>query len=118
MTTEGQHLNMNTLSELKEIMQKDYVLLLNTFMHDSVAKLDSIKAAADQGSASELRESAHSFKGSSSNMGAVRLAILSKEIERRAKENRLAGVESLVENLQDEYKIVRQLLQHELRKLH
>lgn len=117
MTT-GQHLDMNTLSELKEIMEKDYVLLLTTFLHDSVAKLDSIKVAADQGSASELRESAHSFKGSSSNMGAVRLADLSKEIEDRAKQNRLAGVESLVVKIQDEYKIVRQLLQDELRKLH
>ncbi len=118
MNTEGQHLDMDALSELKEIMNQDFVTLLETYLNDSLGKLELIVAAVDQGSATELRESAHSFKGSSSNMGALRLASLSKDIEDRAIENRLAGVELLVADMQDEYKIVQQLLQKELSKLY
>ena len=79
MSNEGQHLDMATLSELKELMADEYVVLLETYLNDSAGNLDSIEAAVTQGSAVELRESAHNFRGSSSNIGAVRLATLSRK---------------------------------------
>lgn len=116
--TEGQHLDIEVLSELKELMDKEFAVLLETYLSDSVNKLQSIKAAVDQGSASELLESAHSFKGSSGNIGAIRLANLSKNIEDRAREDRLGGVEVLLADMWDEYQIVQQLLKDELRNPH
>ena len=118
MSNEGQHLDMATLSELKELMADEYVVLLETYLNDAAGNLDSIEAAVTQGSAVELRESAHNFRGSSSNIGAVRLATLSGDIEQKAIANQLSGVDLLLTDMLDEYKIVQQLLQDELSNLH
>ena len=63
--------------------------------------------------AMQLMNAAHSFKGSSSNMGAVRLAELCHELEQRAKQKNLAGIEKLVEKIDGEFAIIRPLYEAE-----
>lgn len=66
------------LATLKDIMGNDYSLLVDTYLGDSEHRLAQIHSLPNGRS---LREAAHSFKGSSSNMGAVCLAAYCGQLE-------------------------------------
>ena len=100
------HLDCDVLSALQEIMGDGYPDLLDTFLTDSEERLSLLHQADD---AERLGAAAHSFKGSSSNMGAVRLAALCHELEQHAKQKNLAQIEKLVQNIDSEFAIVRPL---------
>lgn len=104
------HLDPNVLSALQEVMEDEYPELLDTFIRDSEERLKLLQNYAD---AMQLRDAAHSFKGSSSNMGAIRLAELCHELEQRANQKSLAGIEKLVGEIDGEFAIVRPLYEAE-----
>ncbi|MGF6109772.1 Hpt domain-containing protein [Pseudomonas sp. ADAK2] len=104
------HLDRDVLSALREVMEDEYPTLLDTFIADSEERLLVLRKAED---AAQLMNAAHSFKGSSSNMGAVRLAELCNELEQRAKDKHLAGIEKLVGEIDGEFAIVRPLYEAE-----
>lgn len=60
------HIDHKVLSDLREVMEDGYLQLVQTFLDDSERRLGQLHAAK---SAEELGAAAHSFKGSSSNMG-------------------------------------------------
>jgi len=104
------HLDRDVLSALQEVMEDEYPVLLDTFLCDSEERLNLLREAAD---ADQLGATAHSFKGSSSNMGALRLASLCDELEQRAKQKSLAGIEKLVGEIDGEFAIIRPLYEAE-----
>ncbi|ANI61775.1 HPt (histidine-containing phosphotransfer) domain-containing protein [Pseudomonas sp. PvR086] len=104
------HLDRDVLSALQEVMEDGYPELLDTFLSDSEERLSLLRKADD---ADRLGATAHSFKGSSSNMGATRLAELCHELEQRAKEKKLEGIEALVGEIDGEFAIVRPLFEAE-----
>ncbi|MFT4711905.1 MAG: HPt (histidine-containing phosphotransfer) domain-containing protein [Candidatus Azotimanducaceae bacterium] len=107
-------LDSEMLSDLKDIMEEDYAVLLETYLADAIVRLDSIDAAACEQNSSNLMESAHSFKGSSLNIGASRLAGLSSNVEILAKEERLEQALPVIAQLHEEYEAVKTLLEQEL----
>ncbi|MGV8886525.1 MAG: Hpt domain-containing protein [Pseudomonas sp.] len=104
------HLDRNVLSALQEVMEDEYPTLLDTFLADSEERLCILRNTED---AEQLMNAAHSFKGSSSNMGAIRLAELCNELEQRAKQESLAGIKELVGEIDGEFAIVRPLYEAE-----
>jgi len=104
------HLDHNVLSALQEVMEDEYPALLDTFIVDSEERLRLLRKADD---AAQLMNAAHSFKGSSSNMGAIRLAELCHELEQRAKQRSLSGIEQLVGEIDGEFALVRPLYEAE-----
>jgi HPt (histidine-containing phosphotransfer) domain-containing protein len=104
------HLDRDVLSALQEVMEDEYPTLLDTFLADSEERLCVLRKAED---AAQLVSTAHSFKGSSSNMGAIHLAELCHELEQRAKEKSLDGIEILIGEIGGEFAIVRPLYQAE-----
>lgn len=60
------NIDHKVLSDLREVMEDGYPQLLETFLEDSERRLSQLHEAKD---AAELGLAAHSFKGSSSNMG-------------------------------------------------
>jgi HPt (histidine-containing phosphotransfer) domain-containing protein len=104
------HLDRDVLSALQEVMEGEYPTLLDTFIADSEERLRVLRKADD---AVQLMNAAHSFKGSSSNMGATRLAELCNELEQRAKDQQLSGIEKLVGEIDGEFAIVRPLYEAE-----
>lgn len=109
------HLDRDVLSTLKEVMEEGYLELLDTFLNDSEARLRVLHEARD---AEKLGATAHSFKGSSSNMGAIRLAELCGELEQRAKQPSLGGIEKLVNEIDSEFAHVRKLCREEREGFH
>lgn len=86
-----QHLDEQALQELKVIMGSDFPLLVRTFLNDSLQRITAITAALDCGDAEALRRAAHSFKGSSGNLGALQLAELCRQLEERGRDGDTGG---------------------------
>ena len=100
------HMDPKVVSALRDVMEGGFEDLLDTFLSDSEERLDQLRSTHE---AHDLSLVAHSFKGSSSNMGAIRLAHLCGQLEERAHKKQLAGVEKLVIEISDEYQMVRRL---------
>lgn len=109
------HLDRDVLSTLQEVMEDGYPVLLETFLADSEERLRQLHKAED---AKQLIATAHSFKGSSSNMGAIRLAELCQQLELQAKELSLGGIETLVAKIDSEFAIVRPLYEEARKRSH
>ncbi|WP_219856421.1 Hpt domain-containing protein [Pseudomonas capeferrum] len=91
-------------------MEDGYLQLLETFLEDSEHRINQLHGAKD---ASELGMTAHSFKGSSSNMGAAALAELCRQLEERVRQQPLCGIEDLIHRIDLEYLEVQRFYQGE-----
>ncbi|MBM7868332.1 PAS domain-containing protein [Heliobacterium gestii] len=74
-----------------ELDPDDLQTLYHTFLQDTPARLEALKAAHDQGDLQELRFLAHYIKSGSGNLGACRLMGICAELEQLAKKERLDG---------------------------
>lgn len=107
------HLDDAVLAVLQDVMEGEYPVLLDTFVADSEERLRLLHQAQAEGNAQELRLAAHSFKGSCSNMGAVLLASLCKELEDAGRRETLERAPALIEQIEREFAIVRILFKTE-----
>ncbi|MFJ2282638.1 Hpt domain-containing protein [Pseudomonas sp. NPDC087803] len=105
-----QHVDREVLDALREVMEDSYPDLLDTFLADSESRLHQLQKTAD---VKVLAEVAHSFKGSASNMGAVRLATLCQELEADAKGKSPAEIVKLVADISYEFAEVRPVYEDE-----
>lgn len=105
------HMDAAVLESLREVMEADYPLLLETFVSDSQARLARMSELAPDAEA--LAQAAHSLKGSSSNMGALRLAELCRDLEARAKQMNVAQIDRLLAEIGLEMNIVQRLYEAE-----
>jgi HPt (histidine-containing phosphotransfer) domain-containing protein len=104
------HVDRDVLSALQEVMEEGYPDLLVVFLADSEERLKVLRTAD---SAARLVETAHSFKGSSSNMGAFRLTELCRQLEQQAKDLPWAAVQELVGEIDREFADIRPLYEAE-----
>lgn len=107
MTSASNHLDVNALNELKEVMGDEFSLLIETFLNDSVTRVESIQQALDSDDADQIRRAAHSFKGSASNMGAIHLAEKCRELENMGRDEQLTGADALFEGIKAEFEQVK-----------
>lgn len=111
------HLDHSVLSALRDVMEDEFPVLLDTFLADSAERLRQIHRAEALSDSQALRLAAHSFKGSCSNMGAPVLAGLCKQLEDIARREQLADAPAVILQIEQEFVIVRDLLQVERRGL-
>lgn len=104
------HVDRGVLSALQEVMEEGYADLLDIFLADSEARINVLRTTD---STALLVATAHSFKGSSSNMGAVRLTELCHQLEQRAKDLPCAAVQELVGEIDREFAAIRPLYEAE-----
>jgi len=112
------HLDYGVLSALQEVMEGEYPTLLETFLNDSEQRLTHLRSALAEQAAGlqDLGMAAHSLKGSSSNMGANRLAELCQQLEELTQRNELKGADELVKTIELEFSTVRDLFNTELQR--
>ncbi|KFX70200.1 histidine kinase [Pseudomonas taeanensis MS-3] len=110
------HLDSAVLAVLQDIMGDEYAVLLETFLADSEERLRLLRQAEMTADAQSLRLAAHSFKGSCSNMGALLLAGLCKELEDIGQRQALPEAPVLLEQIEREFAIVRILFKSELQR--
>ena len=104
------HLDPDVLSGLQEVMEGEYPKLLDTFLDDSQKRIDALRKARDDVKA--LRRIAHSFKGSSGNLGAVRLAQLCQLLETESG-GPASDLGALVDQIDHEFALVKPLYESE-----
>lgn len=83
--------------ELQEVMGDDFGMLVNSFLRDGENRLQRLANAIEAGDEEQVRRLAHSFKGSSSNLGVAPLADLCLEMERAGREADLDRAGTLLE---------------------
>lgn len=101
------HLDGAALQELRTVMGSEFPLLVQTFIKDSGERVESIRRACAAADADALRRAAHSFKGSSGNMGALQLSELCRQLEELGRDGSTAGAPLLAERLAAEFDAVR-----------
>jgi HPt (histidine-containing phosphotransfer) domain-containing protein len=92
----------------------DFVIkLIGDYLAESAKCMTALRDAVVQSDATAVRIAAHSLKGSSSTMGAKRMAALCDELETLARTTILGGAPALVVALDDEFVRVEAALQIE-----
>lgn len=105
-----QHISYDALSSLKEVMEDDFNFLIDTFIQDSEDRLSKLHELVGGDDADAIRRASHSFKGSCSNLGALRLASLCAALERKALDKNVANLGDDLAEIEAEFLIVKQLM--------
>lgn len=106
----AERLNKELLEELKDIMEEEFPLLLQTYLRESELQFQRIDEAWQAQELDDLRRSAHSLKGSSGNIGAEALAELCSDLERSAKFAEVDNVPSTMQALAGEFNAVKDVV--------
>lgn len=109
------HIDYPVLESLREVMEDDFVLLLETFIQDSNERIEKLQTLLNTEDKESIRRAAHSFKGSCSNIGATQLTKLCSDLEKKALAGNLAQLNDDFAVIEQEFAKVRSLL-HEMVK--
>ncbi len=101
--TDQPHLDEEALAELQDVMEDEFELLIQTFLADSRSHIGALQKALSQSDADQLTRTAHSFKGSCINMGALRLSELCFQVEQSGKSGDLRAIATLLEQVEKEF---------------
>jgi signal transduction histidine kinase/DNA-binding response OmpR family regulator len=85
--------------------------IVGSFLAEAPRRLERLRQALDKSDAQDLAFLAHSLKGSSSQLGAVRLAALSADLEERSLSSELTEAAGLLDEIEQEVERVAPLLQ-------
>jgi CheY-like chemotaxis protein len=107
----AQRINRAVLDEFRELMGEDGAQmvsgLVTLYLQDSPRLIENMRQAAECGSLDDLRRAAHTLKGNSSQVGAVRLSSLCFDLEPAAKAGILEGAGKRIEAIQAEFACVK-----------
>lgn len=104
------HLDEEALAELKEVMEDEFDVLIDTYLQDSRDRIAALRHALAGDDADAFAKAAHSFKGSCINIGAPRLGELCRDAELAGKEGRLEEAARTVDDIEGEFNRVRDML--------
>lgn len=97
------HLDEEALTELQDVMEDEFTVLIETYLRDSFDRIQSLRDAIKVSDADAFGKTAHSFKGSSINIGAPRLGELCLKAEEAAKDSQLNEAAAVVDAIETEF---------------
>lgn len=100
------HLDEEALAELQGVMEDEFEMLIRTYLSDSQERIESLKGAMKDGDSDVFAKTAHSFKGSSINIGAPRLGELCREAEEAGQNGSLNEASPVLEAIKAEFQRV------------
>lgn len=103
MTDRLPDLDPDVQSSLSELMQDDYELLLRTFMRDAEMRLEHLRLNLGAQNWAAFRHTAHSFRGSCGNMGAMALQEACHAAEQAAREANAAAARKAFDEISQLY---------------
>ena len=90
-----------------EVLRK----VVELYLSSTPTLLQTLREAESGGDAEKLKAAAHSFKSSSANLGALKLADVCKELETLGRAGSTEGALPLLMQVEEEYRMVREALQ-------
>lgn len=103
-------LDLQALDMLREVMEDDFDLLIDTFIDDAAARLDRLSQQYAAMDIDDIRREAHSLKGSSGNIGAAGFSQLCFVLEDQCRNGNSEGIEQRINAICSEFEIVKQAL--------
>lgn len=86
----------SVIAELRDIMEEDFVDLLQTFISDVPIQFKLMQTAIDEQNADSLYHIAHKLKSTCGSLGAPRLAELIRQLEQAGRQTVLDGTAELL----------------------
>ena len=108
-------IDLDTLNELKEIMEDDFDELISIFISDGEAQIEQLRLAINALNTSDVRRIAHTLKGSSANLGVTDLSESCRVLEHEAAENSLIKADELLENIISEFDSAKIILEEKFK---
>ncbi|MES9898413.1 MAG: ATP-binding protein [Sedimenticola sp.] len=102
---DGAVIDREILGELYEIMEDDFLELLETFLKTSPGLIHEIETGIQEGDLQQTMRAAHSLKSGSANLGAIQLSELAKRMEYAARESDQQAVSSSYNETRDAFDI-------------
>ncbi|WP_444994869.1 Hpt domain-containing protein [Aliikangiella sp. IMCC44359] len=99
------------INELKEIMGEDLNFLLEAYLTDSQENISQLHEAVDDACCEDVRQYAHSLKGSSRNVGATEVANYCEQLEGSAKQGDLSQGKALLNNISIAFNETKQIIE-------
>ncbi|MBQ0719663.1 MAG: EAL domain-containing protein [Gammaproteobacteria bacterium] len=90
------------------------IKMLEAFLEDSPIYIDSLKQALQRGSSKNVRELAHTLKGSASNFGAINFLETARIIEHLANNHQLHQCDIYIEALVDDFDILKRDIENKI----
>jgi signal transduction histidine kinase/CheY-like chemotaxis protein len=110
-------LDRNVLSSLRELQpenEPDFLTeLIDLFLEDSGVLMGELRIAVAEGDAGGVRQAAHTLKGSSGSLGAMKLSRMCVEAELMGRAGHLEGMRELLPQIEEEYELAREFLLRE-----
>lgn len=101
-----EHLDLKALTELKEVMEEDFEVLLSTYLSDSAVRIRALRVALESNSPEEYAKTAHSLKGSCINIGAMKLGRYCSIAENDGRTGYLSQASSNLAAIETEFAVV------------
>jgi len=101
-------INEEMIGSLREIMEDDFPVLVETFLTDCAERIVDLNSAISSSNSVDVREISHGLKGSCSNLGADRLAEIGYVLETMGRTESLTGAEDELCKLEEEFKVVKE----------
>lgn len=108
--TKMNHLDIEQLAELKEVLEDEFQVLINTYLADAQIRLALIEQGIAKQDYEQIRLAAHSLKGASANIGAVVLSNLCEQLEYDCKNKVGYNLTSTASMIRIEFETVANLL--------
>jgi HPt (histidine-containing phosphotransfer) domain-containing protein len=98
------------LAENLGLEEEEFLELVELFIETSASDIDRLESAIDEENAQEVAETAHSIKGASGNLGFREAQEAAKEIEEKARNERLEGITESVQVLKKKLDLIAELV--------
>ncbi|BFM16555.1 Hpt domain-containing protein [Maricurvus nonylphenolicus] len=105
------HVDLETLETLKEVMEDDFQLLIETFVADASGRIAKMQQQFADLGPEDIRKEAHSLKGSSSNIGAPKLSELCFILEEKGRRGDVSDALADLEAIVAEFDSVKNILE-------
>ena len=82
-------MNIRELAEDLGLEEEEYLELIDLFIETGMSDLDQLQSAIHEGNTDNAIKATHSLKGAAANMGLMEISDLAKEVEMKARDDRL-----------------------------
>ena len=98
------------LAALKEATEEMFAEIIEVYLEDTPKRLSSLLNALEENNINAMQEESHCLKGSSGNVGALKLSKIFAEIEYQSKAGSITSQKEYVQHAFSEFDHIREKL--------
>lgn len=106
--TQPSSISLAQFEELRDLLEDDFIDLINTYMQDAQKRVAEMRLAYTQDDNRLGFEAAHSLKGASSNLGAINLTEMCYTLQEICRSQKIHEHGSLIDEIDAESQAVNQ----------